>query len=169
MADFLQAYESMIRNEGGYKLTNVAGDRGGMTYAGIARNMNPTWPGWAEIDQGEIPDVKVVRRFYRTNFWTPVRGKDIVNQDVARNIFDFAVNAGVTTSVRLAQTVAGATPDGKFGPLTLAAINAMNPQLFVPAFALAKIARYRDIVTKDSTQQKFLLGWINRVLREAAV
>lgn len=47
MADFLQAYESMIRNEGGYTLHTVAGDRGGMTYAGIARNFHPNWPGWA--------------------------------------------------------------------------------------------------------------------------
>ena len=47
MADFLPAYEAMIRNEGGYVLHDVPGDRGGMTYAGIARNMNPQWPGWA--------------------------------------------------------------------------------------------------------------------------
>jgi hypothetical protein len=32
------------------------------------------------------------------------------------------------------------------------------------AYALAKIARYRDIVRKDKTQIKFLLGWINRTL-----
>ena len=54
MADFLQAFESMIRNEGGYKLHSVEGDRGGMTYAGIARKRNPQWPGWAAIDRGEI-------------------------------------------------------------------------------------------------------------------
>ena len=49
MADFLQAFESMIRNEGGYKLHSAEGDRGGMTYAGIARNFHPTWPGWAAM------------------------------------------------------------------------------------------------------------------------
>lgn len=167
MADFPQAYESMIRNEGGYKLHTVAGDRGGMTYAGIARNFHPTWPGWAAIDRGDIPDTELVRRFYRMHFWTPIRGDNITNQEVARNVFDFAVNAGVTTSVRLAQIVSGAAPDGKFGPKTLAAINAMDPEKFVLAFALAKLARYRDIVTKDRTQQKFLLGWINRTLKEA--
>ena len=30
MSDFLQAFESMIRNEGGYKLHSVEGDRGGL-------------------------------------------------------------------------------------------------------------------------------------------
>ena len=63
MADFLQAFESMIRNEGGYKLHSVEGDRGGMTYAGIARNFHPNWPGWAAIDAGDIPDTELVRQF----------------------------------------------------------------------------------------------------------
>ncbi len=41
MSDFLQAYERMIVNEGGYVLHTVQNDRGGQTYAGIARN---AWP-----------------------------------------------------------------------------------------------------------------------------
>ena len=45
MSEFQPAFESMIVNEGGYKLTNVSGDKGGMTYAGIARNR---WPNWSQ-------------------------------------------------------------------------------------------------------------------------
>ena len=37
MADFDPAFDKMIRNEGGFKLTHIAGDRGGQTYAGIAK------------------------------------------------------------------------------------------------------------------------------------
>jgi lysozyme family protein len=170
MADFLQAYESMIRNEGGYTLHNVVGDKGGQTYAGIARNMNPQWPGWACIDRGEIPPTELVRDFYREGYWQPIRGDEISAQAVARSIFDFAVNSSApgrpAVAVRLAQIVAGVTPDGAFGPKTLAAINAMDPEKFVLAFALAKLARYRDIVTRDRSQQKFLLGWVNRTLKD---
>lgn len=168
MADFLQAFESMIRNEGGYVLHEVAGDRGGMTYAGIARKMNPQWPGWQAIDRGEIPASSLVRDFYRAGYWAPLRADEITSQAVARTLFDFAVNAGVKTAAKLAQIVAGVTPDGAFGPKTLAAVNAVDPEKFVALYALAKLARYRDIVMRDRSQQKFLLGWINRTLKEAA-
>ena len=50
MANFDSAFDKMIRNEGGFKLTNIAGDRGGQTYAGIARNVHPGWPGWRFVD-----------------------------------------------------------------------------------------------------------------------
>jgi lysozyme family protein len=60
------------------------------------------------------------------------------------------------------------TPDGRFGPVTLQALNAIDPATFIPAFTLAKIARYRDIVSKDRTQLKFLLGWLNRALQGVA-
>jgi hypothetical protein len=50
------------------------------------------------------------------------------------------------------------------GSKTVAMLNTMDPGRFVMAYALAKIARYRDIVMKDRTQGKFLLGWINRTL-----
>ena len=167
MAEFFPAYESMIRNEGGYRLHTVTGDKGGMTYAGIARNHWPRWPGWPALDAGEIPASRMVADFYRENFWDKVRGDALESQAVAQTLFDFAVNAGVVTAIKLAQLVVGQTPDGALGPKTLAAINAIDPVKFVLSYALAKIARYRDIVTRDRTQEKFLLGWINRALREA--
>lgn len=168
MADFLPAFDAMIQNEGGYKLTSVKGDRGGQTYAGIARKRWPDWVGWIDIDHGEIPETEQVRAFYRRNFWDRVRGDDIEHQDIARNLFDFAVNAGPVTAIKLAQIVVGTASDGALGPKTLAALNAADPAHFVALYALAKIARYRDIVTKDRSQAKFLLGWVNRVLKEAA-
>lgn len=169
MADFLPAFESMIRNEGGYKLHIVAGDSGGMTYAGIARNFHPKWPGWAAIYRGEIPDTELVRDFYRVHFWSKIRGDEIGDQRIARSLFDFSVNAGPKTAIKLAQIVAGTTPDGALGPKSLEAINKLDGGAFIAAYALAKIARYRDIVTRDRTQIKFLVGWINRTLREAAL
>lgn len=168
MTDFLQAFERMIVNEGGYTLHTVPGDRGGMTYAGIARNRWPNWPGWQSIDAGDTPPAEMVRGFYRANFWTAMRLEEVESQDVARTLFDFGVNAGTGTAIKLAQIVAGSTPDGKIGPKTLAAINACDADLFMARYSLAKLARYEQIVSKDRSQGKFLLGWVRRVLKEAA-
>lgn len=164
MADFLPAFEAMIRNEGGYVLHDVPGDRGGMTYAGIARNMNPQWPGWALIDAKQDVPAPLVREFYKANYWNPIKGDQLTSQVIAQTIFDFHVNAGAVAR-KLAQLVVGATPDGSIGDKTVAALNAYDESKFVMAYALAKIARYRDIVNRDRTQAKFLLGWINRTLQ----
>lgn len=168
MAEFIPAFDRMIRNEGGYKLTDINGDKGGQTYAGIARNRWVRWAGWQFIDRNEIPPTQLVRDFYKANFWDAVKGDYILHQSVAESLFDFAVNAGAKTAIKLAQIVGGVASDGDIGPKTLEALNAMDEGSFRIAYSLAKIARYRDIVTKDRSQEKFLLGWINRTLREAA-
>lgn len=171
MSNFLLAFEDMIRDEGGYKLHTVEGDRGGMTYAGISRNFNPHWSGWAHIDRGEVPPAPLVREFYHAAYWQPIRG-DELPQRIAASIFNFAVNSSApykpVVAVRLAQIVAGVTPDGAVGPKTIAALQVMDADKFVLAYALAKITRYRDIVTKNRSQGKFLLGWINRTLKGLA-
>lgn len=168
MADFSPAFERMIRNEGGYKLTDIKGDKGGQTYAGIARTRWPAWHGWTFVDRGETPPTSLVRDFYRVNFWDKVHGDDLVHQGTAESLFDFAVNAGASTAIKLAQIVAGVTSDGVLGPVSLSAINRLQDDYFRPHYAMAKLARYRDIVTKDRSQMKFLLGWINRTLKEAS-
>ncbi len=170
MAQFEPAFEKMIQNEGGYVLHNVEGDRGGMTYAGIARNMNPKWEGWALIDRGEKDGelTALVRKFYRVNYWHVIKGDEIQSQDVAECIFDFGVNTGTGVAVKLAQLVVGATPDGGIGPRTLELLNKMDGTDFKKSYALAKVARYAQIVNRDRSQGKFLLGWINRTLKALA-
>ena len=167
MADFNPAFEKMIVDEGGYVLHTVPGDTGGMTYAGIARNPNPQWPGWALIDRGQQGPALtgMVRSFYKTEYWDRIRGDDIASQAVADSIFNFGVNTGIKVATKLAQLIVGATPDGAVGDMTLQKFNAINPDAFKNAYALAKITRYADICNKNKTQSKFLLGWINRTLK----
>jgi len=170
MADFDPAFEIMIRNEGGFRLTDIPGDRGGQTYAGIARNFHSAWPGWAHIDAGRLdsPDLsKQVRDFYKTQFWDRVSGDAIREQKIAEAIFDFAVNAGVGTSAKLAQLAVDVVPDGRIGAKTLEKLNAQNPAAFVLEFAVLKMARYAEICNRDRTQSKFLLGWLNRTIKGA--
>lgn len=166
MADFAQAFEKMMRNEGGYILHQVPGDTGGMTYAGIARNKNPQWSGWAAIDSGQMPDASVVRAFYKPLYWDAVRG-DELPQNVAESIFDFGVNAGTSVAKKLAQIVVNQAPDGVFGDKTMAALSAAGDN-FGAMYALAKIKRYLEICNRDPVQTKFLRGWLNRTFKGLA-
>ena len=161
---FETAYDKMIQDEGGYILHKIEGDAGGQTYAGIARNKNPNWPGWGFVDRGETPPTQMVRDFYRVNYWDAIQG-DKLNPIVASSIFNFAVNAGVSVASKLAQICVKTAPDGVIGARSVDALNRIDPELFVASYALAKIARYRDIVMRDRTQIKFLLGWLNRALK----
>ena len=168
MASFDQAYEKMIDNEGGYQLHDIAGDRGGQTFAGIARNFHPEWEGWPLLDADASPNAVIpfVQDFYTHHFWQRIRGDFIESQRVAETLFDFAVNAGISTASKLAQEVAGVTVDGIIGSRSVRGINSMEPDAFVNAFTLKKIARYTDIVNRNPSQSKFLLGWLNRSLKD---
>ncbi|MEQ3693170.1 MAG: glycosyl hydrolase 108 family protein [Thalassolituus sp.] len=170
MAYFEPAFDAMIRNEGGYVLHAVANDRGGMTFAGIARKFHSSWDGWAIIDSVGPDDARLhamVKRFYQANFWDRINGQEIDSDVVAGSLFDFAVNAGNATAIKLAQLSVGVNADGWIGPQTLSAINSFDVDLFVARYSLAKVARYAAIVNRDRSQGKFLLGWINRTLKGA--
>lgn len=160
---FDQAFSATMRREGGYVLHTVAGDRGGMTYAGVARKFHPDWPGWRFLDQGDTPPTEMVREFYRREFWNRLNC-DAMPARVAASVFDFGVNAGVRTAAKLAQAVAGVEADGVIGRKTIAALLDMGEDRFEAAYAIAKIKRYAEIVGRDRSQGRFLLGWIHRVL-----
>jgi lysozyme family protein len=169
MADFSIAFERTMKNEGGFTLHTVPGDRGGMTYAGISRKYNPSWNGWVIVDRGDTGSealISAVKSFYAVNYWGSIDGDKVDAQEVANVLYDFAVNAGVHTAVRLAQKVLDIPEDGVVGNQTITAINSVESGRFVTNYALAKIARYAAIVNHDRSQDKFLLGWVNRALRD---
>lgn len=176
MANFIQAFQKTITNEGGY--VNDPDDPGGETYKGIARKMHSKWEGWTTVDllkrqagfPGNIEQDAEIREqvgmFYLVNFWNKIKGDEINNQEIAESIFDFAVNAGASTSAALAQLVVKTKTDGVIGPQTIDAINAFNSAHFLAAFTVAKIARYVTIVKKRPTSRKYFYGWILRALGE---
>ena len=163
MADFEKAFEKMIHNEGGYRLSNTIGDHGGMTYAGISRKYHPDWPGWDLINSNDPALTAMVKDFYHEKYWNKIQGGMIQDQSAAEALFDFAVSAGVKTAVKLAQITIGTTPDGIIGPESLAKLNSVTG--FEGKYFVAKTARYAEICNRDPSQKKFLLGWINRALK----
>jgi len=174
MADFKKGLQLILKHEGNYSMDKD--DPGGETYKGIARNINSKWEGWVSIDllkkQSGFPNnleanldiQESVEHFYHTQYWDRVQGDKITSQEIANSIFDFAVNAGVGTSNSLAQMVADVKPDGVIGTASLSAINAMDEDLFLAAFTIAKIARYISIIEKRPKSSKYFYGWVRRAL-----
>lgn len=176
MANFERAYHKTAAFEGGY--ANHPNDKGGETYKGIARNMWPKWEGWKIIDRykgspissksmtkvlgGNVELDDLVEAFYRANFWKPIMGDEISNQLIADNIYDFAVNSGVSRAVKYAQRIVGTVEDGVMGAKTIKAINA-SVHDFVTKYKAARMGFVNKIVARDESQRVFLKGWTVRV------
>lgn len=162
------AFDTVIASEGGYKLTNIPGDLGGQTYAGIARVPNPDWEGWALIDKGETPPKEMVMRFYKTRIWDRIKGDDLPT-GLDYLVYDFAVNAGPGQSAKLLQRAVGAKDDGVIGNGTLGAVQAKTPAEVIEGFTEQKEAFYKALVEKRPEQSKFIRGWMNRVAHSKEV
>lgn len=158
MADFTLAIDKTLAHEGGSTFTNDANDHGGATKFGISQNAYP------DLDIQNLTETQA-KEIYQRDYWNRMRGDDINSQAVAENIFDACVNMGVHGGSKLAQVSLGIKPDdGIIGSQSLRVINAADEELFLAKFALAKMQHYANLCTADSSQKKYLLGWLNRTL-----
>ena len=174
MAEFKTSLQKTLNHEGGY--VNDPDDLGKETYKGISRASHSKWSGWTIIDNykaksgfplildKDIELQKQVELFYLYEFWLPLKADQIANQITADSIFDFAVNAGIKTSVQLTQSIVGTKADGIVGEQTLSKLNSLDFGYFQPAFTVAKITHYISIIQKRPANKKFLYGWIIRAL-----
>lgn len=152
-----QAFELMLASEGGF--SNHPSDPGGMTNLGVTK---ATWENWVgrESDEAEMRGLtpEKVEPLYKKKYWDAVRG-DELPAGISYLLFDFAVNAGVGRSIKTLQTAVGVTPDGGFGPMTMAAVQAVDPNDLIERFSQAKEDFYRSLTTFAT----FGKGWLNRV------
>jgi lysozyme family protein len=149
MSDFDSAFERLIGHEGGY--VNHPRDPGGETKYGVTKRSYPN----VNIRNLTLDGAKAI---YKRDFWDKVRG-DEVPYSVAFNLFDGAVNSGPAKSIMWMQAAAGVADDGKFGPITLAAILKADPE--------GLCARYNGLrlkfMTDLSTWGTFGKGWARRI------
>jgi lysozyme family protein len=152
-----QSFKQMLASEGGY--VNHPSDPGGMTNLGVTKRVWEEWVG-RESNEKEMRSLtpEMVEPLYKRKFWDAVRG-DELPAGISYLIFDFAVNAGVGRSIKTLQSAIGVTPDGGFGPITLAAVKAQDPVELIEKFSQAKEDFYRSLITFET----FGKGWLNRV------
>jgi lysozyme family protein len=130
-----------------------------MTNLGVTK---ATWENWVgrESDEAEMRGLtpEKVEPLYKKKYWDAVRG-DELPPGISYLCFDFAVNAGAGRSIKTLQTAVGVTPDGGFGPMTMAAVQAVDPVELIERFSQAKEDFYRSL----NTFATFGKGWLNRV------
>jgi lysozyme family protein len=151
------SFKLMLKSEGGF--VNHPSDPGGMTNLGVTK---ATWENWVgrESDEAEMRGLtpEKVEPLYKKKYWDAVRG-DELPPGISYLCFDFAVNAGAGRSIKTLQTAVGVTPDGGFGPMTMAAVQAVDPVELIERFSQAKEDFYRSL----NTFATFGKGWLNRV------
>lgn len=155
--------ESGCRNANDpHKATNVSGDRGGLTKYGITEKAYPN----LDIRNLTYDDAIAI---YERDYWPDAKA-DQLPRPLNALTYDLNVTSGPRNAMRILQRAVGATDDGLWGPKTKqAAWNACSttPQMLAACrlFTEKRIAFYQAIVKNDSSQSKFLNGWINRAVR----
>ncbi|HEY1767249.1 MAG TPA: putative peptidoglycan-binding domain-containing protein [Terracidiphilus sp.] len=126
------------------------------------------WPGpfasIAALPQGERSTA--VQAFYEAQFWNKWLVQ-LASDELAKRVFDFAVNGGSGTSVKTLQQAVNAlggnlTVDGGWGPATLAGANAADPDALVRAFIAARMAHYQAIAAANPADAPYLKVWLAR-------
>ena len=151
MADFLEAVQHVLANEGGY--VNNPADPGGETNFGISKRSYPA------LDIRDLTREQAIE-IYRSDYW---QFSGLQSQRVATKVFDLAVNMGPIPAVRLLQLSLGAiqagpvVADGQLGPRTISAANAADEGRLMDELK-ARACLYHSKLDRSD----FLLGWLRR-------
>ena len=170
---FDYAFRRTIGYEGGY--SDEPSDRGGRTRYGITEEVfkdavrrgliKPLNPDIRELTVGQAKTI------YKVDYWDRLSLDDVLNIDIAAEIFDTAVNMGTSAATKICQRALnylGETlkDDGIMGPMTLGKINDWcnkdSRALFVCLNGF-QFMRYVAIVNRDDSQVRFARGWTRRV------
>lgn len=156
---YMQAFDWLMNIEGFY--SNHPKDSGGETAWGISKRW---WPQYWLMGR---PSRDVALGFYWTEFWVPLRCDEILNPDVARELFEGAVLSGKDQAVKWLQQavnailVQGAVPlvvDGKLGPKTLYTANWYGQRYPAALFNAQNIMQGAFLVGLNSPD--FVRGWL---------
>lgn len=185
MASFEIAAPIVSGHEGTY--ANNPLDRGRETYCGISRKHFPKWSGWQIIDtyksyknfprvlDGDVTLQKLVRSFYKGNFWNKLNLDMVNDQAIANELYDTGVNMGTGMAAVFLQRVLNVTNrnekdykdlqvDGDVGPDTIAVLNKhKNPKMILKFLNCLQGTRYIDICEINPSQEIFMNSWASRV------
>jgi lysozyme family protein len=148
MISFDQAFTRLLGHEGGY--VNNPADPGGETNWGISKRSYP------HLDIKNLTRDQAMTIYY-VDFWQPLADADSA---IRFQLFDFAVNSGIHTVIRKLQLVVGVADDGHWGPLSKAALAAMERNDVL----LLLNAERLDYMTRLKNWPDASKGWARRIV-----
>lgn len=146
------------------KYSNIEGDNGGKTVSGVTQSMYQTIYG-SNKDVINITEDEwnyVMKNFY----WDSLRCDEMNNQKVSNLIADWGINSGTGTAAKKVNALLGLQDSIYIKDVTIETINQRirdNADAIINEIAEARREHYRNIVKKNSSQIKFLDGWLNRI------
>lgn len=129
----------VFRHEGGY--VNDPDDLGGETKFGITKRRYPN------LDIKNLTKEKAKELYYK-DFYVPMEIEKIKNPLLALHHFDMGINAGIGNAKKI---LAAAT-----------SLSEKTGKNMVTCYKDLRIEYYKKVATYRNNQ-KFLIGWINRV------
>lgn len=117
-------------------------DRGGLTLWGITEGNRKRWSLPKNLTREDAIGA------YKTHFWDKARC-DQLSPSSAWLVFDAVVNHGHRLGGKIVQRACGAAVDGKIGPRTVAAINALGARAFLKNYRYHRRDVYSRISAKD--------------------
>lgn len=149
MLTFDEAFDRLLGHEGGY--VNDPADPGGETRWGISKRSYPNVNIKTLTKEG-------AKAIYLRDFWAPLND---ANPAIKFQVFDFAVNGGLSAAVKVLQAAVQATPDGKWGPVSSARLATMDVSDVLLRFNAARLRYYTSL--RPELKARYLSGWVNRV------
>jgi lysozyme family protein len=158
-SNFELCLKKMLAHEGGY--VNHPQDPGGMTNLGVTKRVWEEWVGH-EVDEKQMRALtpETVAPLYKRKYWDAVRADELV-AGVDYCVFDVAVNSGPGRAIKFLQSSVGTTPDGGFGPATLAAVKKAeeDPARLIELYCAKRLEFLQSLKTFET----FGKGWSRRV------
>lgn len=160
MTDIDKLITDIENREGGDKVTNDPLDKGGRTQYGISEKSFPE--AWKD---GKVTEQEA-REIYLNKFVIGPGFNKIPasHSKVQAILVDWGVNSGPIIAIQHLQRLLVVKVDGIFGPGTLAALIAAEPNILAAKLCRERVQMIARVVQKNPSQVKYLAGWLDRAI-----
>lgn len=148
---FETAFDRLIDHEGGYVSDPL--DPGGETKFGISKREYPNLV-IKNLTRENAHDI------YLRDFWNKINA-DKLPDGVAFQLFDFAVNSGIQTSIRYLQRALNVADDGHWGPVSQNAADRASETDMIMNLNAERL----DYMTRLNNWDHNSRGWARRIAK----